>query len=103
MRRIQDNELGTVVDQPTEFGNVEPEIQLLAQLDRHSLRPDEVDHRLVDGKSGIRINDLIPFFDERENAEEDDWFTAGNNDYFFGCHIYPTRLTHALSDALAQL
>ncbi len=103
LRRIQDDELRAVVNQPGEFADVEPEIHLLAQLDRHGFRAEEVDHRLVNGESGIGVDDLIPFFHQREDGEEDDGLAAGDNDHFFGCCFYPARLTHVLSDGLAQL
>src|SRR5207244_13569443 len=74
LRRIQNDQLGAVVDQPGEFVDIEPEIQFLAQLNRNSLGADIVDHRLINGESRIRVDDLIPFFNEREDAEEYDWF-----------------------------
>src|SRR5438105_5318156 len=103
LRRIQDDELGPVIDQPAEFVDVEPEIHFLAQTDRYGFCADIVDHRFVDGESGIRIDDFVPFFNKRENGEEDDGFTAGDYDHFFGRNVYPTRLTHVLSDRLTQL
>src|SRR6266496_4500809 len=103
LRRIQNDQLCPVVDQPRELIHVEPEIQLLAQSDRHSIRADVIDHRLVDWESGIGVDDLITFFHKRKNAKKDDGLTAGNNDHFFGRNIYPARLTHVLSDDLAQL
>ena len=102
LRRIQDDELRAVVNQPGEFVDVEPEIHLLAQLDRHRFRAEEVDHRLVNRESGIGVDDLVPFFDQREDGEEDDGLAAGDNDHFFGCRCYAARLTHILSDRLAQ-
>src|SRR4029453_12418447 len=57
----------------------------------------------VDRKSGIRVNDLIAFFNQREDGEKNDGFTAGDNDYFFWGCVYPARLTDVLSDDFGQL
>ena len=95
LRRIQDDELGPVVDQPAEFVDINPKIHLLAQLDRHGFRAEEIDHRLVNRKSGIRVDDLISFFNQRQKGEEDDGLAARDNDHFFGCCFDPARLTHS--------
>ena len=42
--RVQDDELRAIGNQPGEFADVEPEIHLLAQLDQHRFRAEEVDH-----------------------------------------------------------
>src|SRR6266478_6752956 len=84
LRRIQNDQLGAVIDQRAQFVDVEAEIQFLAQLDRHSFRANVIDHRLVDGKSRIRVDDFISFFPQREDAEENDWLPAGNYNHFFG-------------------
>src|SRR5439155_16382346 len=72
LRRMQNDQLCPVVDQPRELIDVEPEIQLFAQSDRHSIRADVIDHRLVDWESGIWVDDLITFFRKRKNAKKDD-------------------------------
>ena len=64
--------------------DVEPEIALLAQRNRHRLRAQEVDHRLVNGEAGIGIDDLVALFHQRQHGEEDDRLAAGNDDHFIG-------------------
>ena len=66
LRRIQNDELGPVIDQPGELVHVEPKIQLLAQPNRHRFRADVVNHRLVNRESGIGIDHLVPFFRQRQ-------------------------------------
>src|SRR4029077_4744249 len=78
------------------------EIQFLAQPDRHSFRANVIDHRLIDGKSWIRVDDFISFFPQREDAEEYDWLAAGNYNDFFGRYTYAARLAHVAGDRLAQ-
>src|SRR4029077_13572022 len=53
--------------------------------------------------AGIRIDDLIGFFHERKNAEEDDGLATRDDHYFFRCNVYLTRLAYMLRDDLAQL
>src|SRR5205823_9486555 len=102
LRRIQNDQLRAVIDQPTQFVDIESEIQLLAQTDRDSFRANVIDHRLVDGKSRIRVDDFISFFCQREDAEEYDWLAAGNYNDFFGCYTHAARLAHVAGDRLAQ-
>ncbi len=59
LRRVQDDQFGAVVDEPREFVDVEGEVALFAQLDGHRASADVVDHRLVDRKAGIGIDDFI--------------------------------------------
>ncbi len=47
--------------------------------------------------------DLISFFYQSKDREEDDGFTAGDDDDFFGYCVYPVGLAHVLSNRLAQL
>ena len=103
LRRIQNDQLRAIVDQLGELIDIEPEIHLLAQPDRHGFRADVIDHRFVNREPWIGIDDLIAFFDERQDCEKDDRLAAGNHDHFLGRHIYPACLTHILCDRLAQL
>ena len=67
-----------------QFVDIEPEIALLAQRNRHRLGAEEVDHRFVNGEAGIGIDDLVAFFHQRQHGEEDDGLAAGNDDHLFG-------------------
>src|SRR6266853_3001265 len=102
LRRIYYDQLRPIVDQPSEFADVESEIHFLAQLNRHRFRANVIDHRLVDGKSRIRVDDFISFFRQREDAEEYDWLAAGNYNDFFRRYSYAARLAHVAGDRLAQ-
>src|SRR5437667_7419414 len=103
MRRIHNDQLRAIVDQSGEFADIEAEIHLLAQPDRNRFRADVINHRLVNRESGIGVDDLIAFFNQREDSEKDDWLTARDNDHFFGSRGYATCLTHVVRDRLAQL
>ena len=103
LRRIQDDELGALVDHCCELIDIEPEIQFLTQMDRHSFRPHVIDHRFVDRESGIRIDDLIAVFAEREDGKKDDWFTTGDNDHFVRHNMHAARVAYMLRNDFAQL
>src|SRR5439155_7794150 len=53
--------------------------------------------------TGIVVDDIIACFDHRKYDKENDVLTPRDDDYFFGCCVYPARLTHVLSDGLTQL
>ncbi len=61
LRRIQNDQSGSVVDERGQFVDIEREVALLAQVDGHGASANVVDHRLVDGKARIGIDDLISF------------------------------------------
>ena len=103
LRRIQNNEFGAVVDQSGQLGDIDSEIQLLAQPDRHRFRADVADHRFINWKPRIRVNHLIPIFRQRQDGEKDDGFTARNDDHFFGCNIYASRFADIIGNCLTQL
>ena len=44
LRRVQNDELCAIVNETGQLIDVQPEIQFLAQPDRHRLRADVVDH-----------------------------------------------------------
>ena len=102
LRRIQNDQFRPIIDQSGEFIDVEPEIQLLSQPDRHSFRADVIDHRLVNRKPRIWIDDLIALFGERQDSEKNNWLTARNNDHFLGCNVYAPRFAYVLRYDLAQ-
>src|SRR5439155_18513233 len=79
-----------------------PEIHLLSQPYRHSFRADVIDHRLVNRKPRIWIDDLIALFGERQDSEKNNWLTARNNDHFLGCNVYAPRFAYVLRYDLAQ-
>src|SRR5437868_15483363 len=59
LRRVEDYQPGAIRYQIGELVHVEPEIEFLAQADRHGLSTHEANHGLVNGEAGIRIYDLV--------------------------------------------
>src|SRR3954470_1954055 len=93
LRRVQDDESRTVVDERRELADVEAEIHLFAQRNRDSFTTDEVDHGFIDREAGIGINDLIPLVDQRKHRKEDDGLAAGNDDDFRRIYFYSAAMT----------
>src|SRR5262249_54323581 len=89
--------------QSRELVDIKPEIQLLAQSDRHRFSADVVDHRFINRKPWIWVDDLVSIFRERENGEKNDRFAAGNYNHFVGRNVDSPGLTDILSDSLSQL
>src|SRR5581483_11976109 len=81
--RVNDDELGAIVDEVGEFIHIQAKIHFFAQLDGNSLGADKVDHGFVDRESWIGIDDLVAGLNQRQNGEEDDGLAAGNNDHLF--------------------
>ncbi len=65
-----------------QFVDVEGEIAFFFQVDGNRATADVVDHRLVDGEAGVGIDDFIPFINERQDREENNWLAAGDDDDF---------------------
>src|SRR5207248_10633955 len=80
LRRVKNNDFGAVGYQGRELADIEAEFHLFAQWNRDGLATHKVDHGFVNGESWIGVDDLIPFFNERQHGKEDDGLTAWNND-----------------------
>src|ERR1039458_3800910 len=61
LRRIQNDQLGATGDESCELVDIEREIALLAQLDRHGLAAHVVDHRLINREARVGIDNFISF------------------------------------------
>ena len=96
------DEFGAIGDQRGQFVDVEREIALLAQLNRNRPPADIVDHRLINREAGIGIDDFIPFVNQRQYREENDWLTAGNNHHFLGRDLDPAGAAYVFGDGLAK-
>ena len=51
-----------------ELVDVEAEVVLLAQRERHRRAADVAGHRLVDREAGVRVDDLVALVDQGEHA-----------------------------------
>ena len=64
LRRVDDDQLGAIGDEGSQFFHVQAEIALLAQADRDRKAADVVDHRLVDGEARVGVDNLIAFINQ---------------------------------------
>src|SRR5207244_11120274 len=103
VRRIQNDEPGASIDQMREFVHVKTKIFLFSQTNGNGSPADVTDHRLINRESGVGINDLIPFVNQRENREEDDGLAPGHNYNFFGSDCNASTATYFFGDRLAQI
>src|ERR1700756_3887364 len=103
LRRIEDDQPSAVVDQRGEFVDVEREITLLAELDRDGASADVVNHRLVDGETGIGIDDLIPFINQRKDRKKNNGFAAGDYDYFVAGHFSAASAANVCGEGCAEI
>src|SRR5215813_278846 len=101
MRRIQNDELGAIRYPAREIIHVEAKGTFLPQMNRNSTRPDELDHRLVNRKSRIGIDDFVALFYQSKNREEDDWLAPRNDYHFFRADLQTATLRDILSHSLA--
>src|SRR5580698_1658038 len=62
-----------------------------------------MDHRLVDGKTGIGIDDLVAHIRQRQNRKENNWLSAGDDDHPIARDIDSATARNILGNGLAQL
>jgi len=68
-----------------------------------ALAADVVDHRLVDGKSGIGIDDFVAFIDEGQHGEKHDGLAAGDDDDLIGRNFDLAGAADVLRNFIAKL
>ena len=59
VRRVQDDQLGAAGNQRGQFLDVHGEVALFAERKRNRASADIIDHGLVDGEAGIRVNNFV--------------------------------------------
>src|SRR5581483_11479542 len=103
LRRVDDDELGVVGDQALELIDVEPELEFFAKRNRDRFAADEVDHRLVNQEARIRVNDFIPYINQRQHRKENNWLTTWNYNHLFGSDLDATGAGDVVGDGLAEV
>ena len=103
MRGIQDDQPRAIINHRGEFVHIEGEVTVFTKLDGYRPATDVVDHRLVNGKSGIGINDLISLIDKRQNCEEYNGLAPGYDYYLVARHFHAAGPAHILRNGLPQL
>src|SRR5208282_2193276 len=102
LRRIQDDQLGALGNQRGELFDIEAKIALLAQWNRNRAPADILDHRLVDGEAGIRVDDFVSLIDEGEDGMENDRLAAGNDHNFLARNRDIASAANVVGNGLAQ-
>ena len=90
-------------DRGGDLVHVDLEVAFRQQLDRHGDSADEVDHRLVDRKSGVRIEHLVALVHEGQHCEEHDGLGPGRYDDVVDAHLDAARPRNFGGDGLSQL
>src|ERR1019366_10208294 len=75
-----------------------------ALFQRHGHRGGaaEANHRFVDGKSGVGIDDLVARFQQRQHGEEDDGLAAGYDRHVLWAHLNAAGARNVRGDGFAQ-
>ena len=102
VRRVQNNKPCAVVNEAREFVHVKGEILLLAQTNWHSASAHVANHRLVNRKPRVRIDDFVAVVDESQNRKKDDRLATRHNDHFVRRDLNFARATHFAGNGLAK-
>src|SRR5438270_260098 len=71
-------------------------------MESNGTPPEKFDHRFVDGKSGIGIDNFVALFDQSQDGEEDNWLAAGNDHHLLRCHSNMARSPYLLGDRFPE-
>src|SRR2546430_13876000 len=69
----------------------------------HCAPANVIDHRLINGKAGVRIDHFVALINERKNRKENDRLAAWNDDDFFWGDANSAAAGHFICDGLAEL
>ncbi len=83
-RAVDDEELRLRRHQAAQLLDIEGEVVLLAQRNRHGFRAGELDHRAIDGETGIGIDRLVTGIQQRQHQEEHDRLAARGHEDLVG-------------------
>ena len=82
--------------------DVEGEIAIFAQVDRDGLAADVVNHRLVNRKAGIGVDDLVSLINKGQDGKEYDRLAARNHDHFIAGYFHATGAADVVGERLPQ-
>ena len=101
-RRIEDDQPRLGRDQVQRFLGREGEAVLFADRDRHGPRAGELDHRAIDRKSGIGIEDVGAGLAEHQDRREHGDLAARHDHHEVGRHLDAEAPVDVGGDRLAQ-
>ena len=99
--RVEHDERGSVRDQVDQLVDVETKAALFAQGHGHAFGAHIVDHRLIDRKARVRVDDLAARLAQRHDGEKHDGLGARCDDDLLRRDMVPTLGIDVLSDRLA--
>ncbi len=99
--RIEDQHFGAIRQAVAQTIQIENEIAVFDQRDRHRLRTEEANHGAVNGKAGIGIHHFIAGLEQREHGEEDDGFAAGDHANMLRAGLDASGARYVLGDGFA--
>jgi hypothetical protein len=100
---VEDDELRLRGHLGDQLVDVERVSLLLEEPHRHRHPADEADHRLVDRKAGVRVENLVAGVDEREDQVEHDGLPARGHHHHLRRGLHAAPRGRVLGDRLPQL
>jgi len=101
--RIDDQHFRLVICQSAEVLDVEGKILLLGQLQRDRLALQEIDHRFIDGKTRIGIDDFVAGIDQGSQGKIDDGLAPGHDHHVVGTDIDTAIASNVLGENLSHI
>ena len=98
--RVQDDEFGPLVDEIVERIQIERELILFQQRNRHWNTACHFDHSFVGRETGIGIDDLVARLDQCQGREEQVGLAARADHHFIGMDFDPAPATGILGQSL---
>ena len=91
-------------DQRGQIIDIKAELFVFAQLQRHWLGLQEVDHRFIDREAGVWIDHLIALVNAGHHAKEHDRLGSGRDDHVIGIILgIPTCLVDIFGNGFARV
>ena len=102
LRRVENDQLGTICDQIAKLIDVQRETAALAQRDRHRLRALETNHRFENRKAGVGENGFVAFLEQRDDGEVHHRLAARDHAHVLRPHLDAARARNVAGDGLPQ-
>src|ERR1700732_5315822 len=103
VRRVQDDQLRAVGNQRCQFFDIYEKCTFFAQRNRNRLAERILDHRLVDGEAGIRVDDFISRINQCQDREENNRLAAWHYNNFFAGNQHAAGAADVVGNRLAQI
>ena len=103
LRRVEHQDLGARRNFLSQLSDIQRKTPLFDQRQRHGRRPAESDHRFVDRKTWVLVEDFVSRLEQRQEGEEEDGLAAGRNDDLFLADRNAAGFGNVPCDDLAQV